>query len=134
MAQLQRKRKRGVILFRQRTSSRPPANRGPALPPSRGIGCGAGEGTGGETTLDRMLDGWLVSSAARHKRSTHAVYETVVNRHIRPHLGNCPLTDLTPERVSVFLREKAAGSEAERPLAPSTLCGIITVLISMAVL
>lgn len=129
--QLQLKRKRGVILFRQRTSSRPPANRGPALPPSRGIGCGAGEGTGGETTLDRMLDGWLVSSAARHKRSTHAVYETVVNRHIRPHLGNCPLTDLTPERVSVFLREKAAGSEAERPLAPSTLCGIITVLRSV---
>ena len=34
--QLQLKRKRGVILFRQRTSSRPPANRGPALPPSRG--------------------------------------------------------------------------------------------------
>ena len=70
---------------------------------------GAAEGPDRRETMNRMIDGWLAASAARHKRSTHAAYETVADRHIRPALGGCRVSELTADQLADFLMKKAAG-------------------------
>ena len=92
---------------------------------------GAAEGPDRRETMNGMIDGWLAASAARHKRSTHAAYETVADRHIRPALGGCIVSELTADQLADFLMKKAAGGRGEQPLAPSTVGSIITVLRSV---
>lgn len=98
----------------QRTSPLPPAGRPGrrAGPAPRGL------------TVGRAAEEWLASRAGTNKRSTLAVYRSVVERHIRPGLGDVPVGRLTAERLSAFLDQKLRGEG----LAPSTVCGIVTVL------
>ena len=106
-----------------------PTRRRAAEPPPQGGVCPRPTGReNAQETLNRVLDKWLASSACRHKRSTHAVYETVACRHIRPDLGVYLIKAITAQQVAAFLAGKAVGSAGADPLAPSTICSIITVL------
>ena len=110
MSHLSARKGFAVVLY---PYGKPAARRGPGAP---------------DMTVDRAVDGYLAATAARHKRSTHAAYERVAERHIRPALGPYSVSGLTPERPADFLAEKSAGTDGEPALAPSTVCGIITVL------
>lgn len=78
--------------------------------------------------LSQEMDAWLVHCGAKYKRSTCAAYRTVAETHIRPELGRFAVSELTGEQIAAFLRRKSCGGAGQPALAPSTVCGIVTVL------
>src|SRR5690606_33227590 len=57
-------------------------------------------------TVAAFLEEWLEKSAKPNvKPSTYARYELDVRLHITPHIGNVPLSRLTPERVEKMLAD-----------------------------
>lgn len=57
-------------------------------------------------TVAAFLEEWLEKSAKPNvKPSTYARYELDVRLHINPHIGNVPLSRLTPERVEKMLAD-----------------------------
>lgn len=79
-------------------------------------------------TVAEMAEEWLASCVGQHKRSTYAAYQMVVDKHIRPDLGNVPVAELTRIQISSYLNAKTFGGDGQPALAPSTVCSIITVL------
>ncbi|MEG1790627.1 MAG: tyrosine-type recombinase/integrase [Oscillospiraceae bacterium] len=61
-----------------------------------------GGGCAGATYGD-ALNVWLGDTRLRVKRSTYGTYAGVAERHIRPALGELPASQLTSERVAMFL-------------------------------
>ncbi|MSQ24144.1 MAG: site-specific integrase [Chloroflexi bacterium] len=59
-------------------------------------------------TLKDWLDHWLENTIRPNKRaSTYRYYEHTVRLHINPELGRIRLTQLTPEHVEAWLKQKA---------------------------
>ena len=79
-------------------------------------------------TLEAAMDGWITSCAGERKRSTCSAYRAVAEKHVRRELGSLDVAGLSNEQVAAYLNKKLRGDGANPPLAPSTVCGIITVL------
>ena len=60
-----------------------------------------------------VLDEWLGSRSPELKASTVSTYRTVIEKHLRPELGDVPLRRLTDGKIQEYL-------ETLKPLSPST--------------
>ena len=69
---------------------------------------------------------WLQMQKSKIKESTYVKYNTIVERHIKPKLGNCFLTDVTPQVVETFKLDLLKNG-----LAPKTVKDILMVLHSI---
>jgi hypothetical protein len=62
--------------------------------------------------VDEWLDSWLsdclkpLVNAGKMAHSTYVRYEGIVNRHLKPALGHCKLTDLTRPEIRRLYAEK----------------------------
>lgn len=65
-----------------------------------------------------LLDNWLINSKLRLKDSSYIKYHNLINKHIKPSLGECPVTDIDNTVVSKFvaakLRTEKNANEVER--------------------
>lgn len=72
-------------------------------------------------------DEWLKSRKDRVKASTYHRYETILNLHIKPYLGNCLPLFINSEQISTFRRALLYESK----LSPRTVKGILLILSSI---
>lgn len=71
----------------------------------------------------KIMDEWLLYQSGRVKPTTHAAYETVVRRHLKPEFGENYPQEITNQAVETFRRKLLA-----RGLAPSTVRTVLSVL------
>lgn len=82
---------------------------------------------GNAASVDRYCEEWLKLKRGAVKPSTYVKYFTVTEKHIKPHLGNCPisaLNSLTAEQFGYDLIHKNG-------LSAKTVRDILTVLRSV---
>lgn len=81
-------------------------------------------------TYSQLLDDWLRSSRLNTKESTYARYAHLIERHIKPHLGDIPLSQVTTQGVEDFIAEqlKSGRLDGRGGLAPKTVTDILTVI------
>lgn len=81
-------------------------------------------------TYSQFLDDWLRSSRLNTKESTYARYAHLIERHIKPHLGDIPLSQVTTQGVEDFIAEqlKSGRLDGRGGLAPKTVTDILTVI------
>lgn len=82
------------------------------------------------TTYSQLLDDWLRSSRLNIKESTYARYTHLIERHIKPHLGDLPLSQLTTQAVEDFIATKLKSGrlDGRGGLASKTVTDILTVI------
>jgi integrase len=67
-----------------------------------------------KTTLGEWLDKWLCEyKKGKLKAGTYENYETIINVHIKPVLGNIPLAKLQPHMLQAFYNEKLENGRAD---------------------
>lgn len=87
-----------------------------------------GETPNVDLTVGEYLERWL-TARRKIRASTAALYRSHVETHIRPALGDVPMTDLQPRHVEAFVSALARKtSRTGRPLGPATIRGILTTL------
>lgn len=81
-------------------------------------------------TYSKLLDDWLRSSRLNIKESTYARYAHLIQTHIKPHLGDFPLSQLTTQIIEDFIAEqlKSGRLDGRGGLAPKTVTDILTVI------
>lgn len=81
-------------------------------------------------TYSQLLDDWLRSSRLNIKESTYARYTHLIQTHIKPHLGDFPLSQLTTQIIEDFIAEqlKSGRLDGHGGLAPKTVTDILTVI------
>lgn len=77
--------------------------------------------------LSSFCDEWLGEKHNEIRESTFVKYSAILEKHIKPALGDCRLPSLTTARVEEFKRELLE----EKNLAPKTARDILTVLQSV---
>ncbi|MCD7862414.1 MAG: site-specific integrase [Lachnospiraceae bacterium] len=82
-------------------------------------------------------EGWLNSKKAVVKDSSFSYYTLMVRNHILPALGDLPLAEITPQRLSAFLMAQKAGGSVKtgRPMKDKTVAdlkGIVKQILSWA--
>ena len=60
------------------------------------------------TVYNEVLDAWLNSSKINTKESTYARYTHLINSHIRPYLGNHPLSKISTQMVEGYNEQQLA--------------------------
>lgn len=60
----------------------------------------------GKNTLNYYIDNWLMSIRFLVKTSTYAHYYTIVNKHIRPYLGEVEIKVIKPKTIENFMNQK----------------------------
>ena len=88
---------------------------GHPLPPQRGAG-----------KLARYCDEWLQLNRSRVKEATYVKYGAILEKHIKPQLGDCAPNALTTAAIGQYTR-----GLLEEGLAPKTVRDILTVLRSL---
>lgn len=78
----------------------------------------------------RILDDWLRSSKLNIKESTYARYTHLIQKHIKPHLGAYPLSQLTAQTVWNFIAAQRSHGrlDGRGGLAPKTVLDILTLI------
>lgn len=81
-------------------------------------------------TYGQLLDDWLHSSKITVKDSTYARYAHLIHKHIKPHLGDLQLSQLTSQIIEEFIavKLKTGRVDGRGGLAPKTVTDILTVL------
>lgn len=81
-------------------------------------------------TYGQLLDDWLHSSKITVKDSTYARYAHLIQKHIKPHLGNLQLSQLTSQIIEEFIAVKLRTGrlDGRGGLAPKTVTDIFTVI------
>ena len=77
-------------------------------------------------SLGAYLDDWLAHVAGRVRAKTWQGYECVIRLQARPHLGDVPLTDLSPLRLQQLYSSLL--SDPGRPLSGGTVLNLHLVL------
>ena len=73
-------------------------------------------------TLAAYLDQWLEAHAVEVKPKTLQDYRHLINRHVRPHIGDLRLQAITPARITKLYRElTASGGRDGAGLSPRTV-------------
>ncbi|MBE6942538.1 MAG: site-specific integrase [Ruminococcaceae bacterium] len=75
-------------------------------------------------TLAHFCDEWLQLRRSQVKESTFAKYHSLLERHIKPGLGSCPISELTGVRIEQFSHQLLH----QKGLSPKTVRDILTVL------
>ena len=83
-----------------------------------------------QMTFGQLLDQWLSYRQSVIRPSTYAVYTSLINRHIRPELGNILLAQLTADKLDNFLQNKLQTGrlDSQGGLSPKTVADIRSVL------
>lgn len=81
-------------------------------------------------TYNQLLDDWIRSSRLNIKESTYARYAHLIQTHIKPHLGDLPLAQLSTQIVEDFVATqlKSGRLDGHGGLAPKTVTDILTVI------
>lgn len=79
---------------------------------------------------NQLLDDWLRSSRLNIKESTYARYAHLIQTHIKPHLGDFLLSQLTTQIIESFIAEQLQSGrlDGHGGLAPKTVTDILTVI------
>ena len=73
-------------------------------------------------TVAAYLDQWLEAHAVEVKPKTLQDYRHLINRHVRPHIGDLRLQAVTPARITKLYRELAtSGGQHSTGLSPRTV-------------
>jgi integrase len=73
-------------------------------------------------TLTAYLDQWLEAHAVEVKPKTLQDYRHLMNRHVRPHIGNLRLQAITPGRLTKLYRDLTiSGGRDGKGLSPRTV-------------
>ncbi len=73
-------------------------------------------------TVAAYLDQWLEAHAVEVKPKTLQDYRHLINRHVRPHIGDLRLQAITPARITKLYRELAtSGGRDSTGLSPRTV-------------
>jgi integrase len=73
-------------------------------------------------TVAAYLDDWLEAHAVEVKPKTLQDYRHLINRHVRPHIGDLRLQAITPARITRLYHELAAGGGRDGAgLSPRTV-------------
>lgn len=89
------------------------------------------EGQGNQiVTYNRILDDWLRSSRLNIKESTYARYTHLIEKHVKPNLGNLTLSRLNTQIVEDFITEQLKNGrlDGRGGLSPKTVTDILTVI------
>lgn len=79
---------------------------------------------GSGRTLAYYCDLWLDRKAQQVKESTYMKYGMIVEKHLKPALGSCPLEAVTAQRIQAFSWELLQ----DRQLSPKTVRDILVLL------
>ena len=82
----------------------------------------------GQVTLRDDCEDWRMIQV--HRPSSAAHYETMLRRHVYPHLGEMKLADITPSVIQAWVRRI---SETLAPSTVSVLHGIVSSYMKAAV-
>lgn len=79
---------------------------------------------------DTALTAWLQSAKMVVKESTFAKYSQIVDRHIRPALGQYPLSKISTQLLEDFIRQLIITGrlDGKGGLAPKTVADILTII------
>lgn len=81
-------------------------------------------------TYSQLLDDWLRSSRLNTKESTYARYAHLIERHIKPHLGDSLLSQLTTQAIEDFIAAQLESGRLDGcgGLSAKTVTDILTVI------
>ena len=77
-------------------------------------------------SLNSYCDEWLILSRSRIKESTYVKYHNIIQKHIRPELGQFP-----PQSLNTVLIENFSHNLLKKGLCPKTVHDILVVLSSI---
>jgi len=72
-------------------------------------------------TVTKWCDYWLRVCCNGVKTTTYRSYESIIEHHIKPVLGDVLLQELTYEDVQLFINSMKMGVGIEAPLSPKTI-------------
>ncbi|MCL1999763.1 MAG: site-specific integrase [Turicibacter sp.] len=75
-----------------------------------------------------LLDNWLENSQIRLKESSFVKYHNLINKHIKPILGNRPLSEITNAAISEFVANKLKITENPQPLSLQTVKILLSII------
>lgn len=77
-----------------------------------------------------LLTDWMNSIRMNVKESTYSRYTVIIDRHIRPELGNILVSDLTSEMIGQFTVKKLVQGNLKKSggLSPKTVTGFVSVI------
>ena len=80
-----------------------------------------------------MLDTWLIHNQIRIKKSTYYKYQTLIEKHIKPELGNTKLSDINSELLNNYIHQKLQNGRLHSggELSPSYVKTITIILNSV---
>ena len=80
--------------------------------------------------FESLLDKWLENSKIKLKESSYVKYFNFINRHIKPSLGEYPLSDITSEALNTFAADKLKSGKigVEGGLSEKTVRDIMTLI------
>lgn len=79
-------------------------------------------------TVTKWCDYWLNVCCNGVKTTTYRSYESIIEHHIKPVLGDVLLQELTYEDVQLFINSMKIGVGIEAPLSPKTIKNVHGVL------
>lgn len=79
---------------------------------------------------DEILTAWLQSSMINIKESTFAKYSYIIDSHIRPALGQFPLSKISTQLVENFIQQQLLTGrlDGKGGLSPKTVTDILTII------
>jgi integrase len=80
-------------------------------------------------TVSAYLDDWIEAHAVQIKPKTLQDYRHLIDRHVRPHIGDLRLRAITPARITRLYRDLLTGGGRNRTgLSPRTVAYVHAVL------
>lgn len=81
-------------------------------------------------TYNQLLDDWIRSSRLNIKESTYARYVHLIQTHIKPHLGDWQLSQLTTQVIEDFIASQLKNGrlDGRGGLSPKTVTDMLTVI------
>lgn len=82
-------------------------------------------------TFGQLMDEWLQDKKDSVKESTYSIYTCMIERHLRPELGDIPLSSVTTDILDNFLRNKLHTGKGNglEGLAPKTVADLRSLLV-----
>lgn len=85
---------------------------------------------GQNMTYNQLLDEWLRTTRLNTKESTYAHYAYLIQSHIRPHLGNWQISQVTTQRIEGFITDQLKNGRLDHRggLSPKTVTDMLTMI------
>jgi integrase len=89
---------------------------------------GHGLGVGGRATVGELLDRWFALASLSWAPTTVRQTRSIVDRHLRPHIGRVPVGELTTADIDGLYVMLLTGSDGEKGLSGGTVQRVHVVL------